>query len=536
MSFEFAQSFGILQWAKACLVRPVSRYTVGDGVTNDPGRSTRLVGRDTAWYIHGCDFVLPELSCSLLRAFAAHQRDDGLIMEYIDGCTGESEDHGFNINDNTPLFVMAVAHHVRVTGHEPCLQALYAPARRAGDCLLRARDERGLVRCTATGRGLAGICGWRNIITSAQITGAVTEVNAESYAALRALAYLAARSGQADEARRFECAAEELRQAINTHLIDPHSGLYVRNIDPDGHVYSQATIDLVFPLICGVADEETARRITARLAMPDFMTAGGIRALPAENPRYDPSFEYGLLGGVWPGATWWYALGSARTHPQIMVESLRRSYGQYVADPRVFNTVPGQFSEWSDGQTLVNRGMRLSPWEAPRFLWAAIEGMVGLLPEHEVVTLEPHLPPDWQWLRVHELPYRGQRLSFFLTRESDGMHVYTCDTVAGALISHRYDEELVHGVETITAGVSITAYRKPREILVCLGNSLDTPALGPFLAHHALESGTRYAVSRLSSAEDAWHEGGVIAGAELQRVAIRLEARGYALYRFTWTA
>src|SRR5919198_6640878 len=127
---------------------------------------TKLVGLALDWAealagavdIHGCDFVIPEPACSMLRAFAEHQRADGLIAEYIDGHTGQAEDHGFNINDNTPLFVMAVGHHARVTGHQDCLQAFYEPARRAGEAILRARDERGLVSCTADGIGITGIC------------------------------------------------------------------------------------------------------------------------------------------------------------------------------------------------------------------------------------------------------------------------------------------------------------------------------------------------------------------------------------------
>ncbi|MDP6108180.1 MAG: hypothetical protein QGI33_07085, partial [Candidatus Brocadiia bacterium] len=62
-----------------------------------------------------------------------------------------------------------------------------------------------------------------------------------------------------------------------------------------------------------------------------------------------------------------------------MVEALHASFEHYNLNPRVFNTVPGQFSEWFDGESLVNRGMRLSPWEPPRFLWAAIEGVCGMM-------------------------------------------------------------------------------------------------------------------------------------------------------------
>jgi hypothetical protein len=215
-----------------------------------------------------------------------------------------------------------------------------------------------------------------------------------------------------------------------------------------------------------------------------------------------------------------------------MAHSLRRSYWHYVADPKVYNTVPGQFSEWSDGQTLVNRGMRLSPWEAPRFLWAAIDGALGLQIDGDAIELEPHLPPDWQWLRVQNLPLRGRRVSCFLTRQSDGLHLYTCETYAGALVQHRYAEELAHGVEALTTGLSLTAFRQPGEVLICLGNSLETPILGPFLAHHALDAGARYRVARLHSHDARWQDVGVLDGCDVQRATIRMEPLGYALYRF----
>lgn len=521
-----------VQWAKACLTRPVGQYKVGVAVTNDPGRSNHLVGRDTAWYVHGCDFVNPEVSCSLLHVFAEQQKEDGLIAEYIDGSTGETEDHGFNINDNTPLFVMAVDHHLKAAGHGDCLEALYDAARRACELIVRRIDERGLIKCTADGVGVKGICGWRNIIHGEQITGAVTEVNSECYAALRSFGEIAELRGHTADAIRFKAHAEELKKAINKHLINPKNGLYVRNIDLDGRVFTQATVDLVFPLICGVAEKPVKEAIAARLAESDFMTEAGIRALPEENPRYDPSFHSGCLGGVWMGATWWYAMGCAETNSQTMAESLRRSYWHYVSDPKTYNTVPGQFSEWSDGHTLVNRGMRLSPWDAPRFLWAAIEGLAGITLRLDTIALEPKLPPGWGWLRLRNLPYRGEDHSFFLAMQSDGLHVYTCNKFETEHQQHTYESELPEGAEAITTGLSTTVFTRDSEVLICLGNSLETVILGPFLTHHALKSGTKYRTLRLNSMQLGWEELGVIPGSELQRITVRVPPHGYALYRF----
>ena len=71
--------------------------------------------------------------------------------------------------------------------------------------------------------------------------------------------------------------------------------------------------------------------------------------------------------------------------------------------------MPGQFSEWLHGETLTNEGMMLSPWDPPRYLWAAMEGVGGLDPSGDGVTLHPRLASDWKWLGVQNLPYRGKR-------------------------------------------------------------------------------------------------------------------------------
>ncbi len=61
-----------------------------------------------------------------------------------------------------------------------------------------------------------------------------------------------------------------------------------------------------------------------------------------------------------------------------MAHALSTSFRHYSRDPLRNNTVPGQFSEWLHGETLVNQGMMLSPWFPPRYLWAAIEGVTGV--------------------------------------------------------------------------------------------------------------------------------------------------------------
>jgi len=95
---------------------------------------------------------------------------------------------------------------------------------------------------------------------------------------------------------------------------------------------------------------------------------------------------------------WWYAYAARKYHPEFMVQALRTSFAHYARDPKKNNTVPGQFSEWMEGESLVNRGMRLSPWEPPRFVLTAIRGICGLTMQTGKLTFHPHLPAEWKWV------------------------------------------------------------------------------------------------------------------------------------------
>jgi len=221
-------------------------------------------------------------------------------------------------------------------------------------------------------------------------------------------------------ALEFRECAKDLITAINTHLFNAKTGLYYLNMDIDGSIRTVVTGDLVFPVMFGVAPPGVAYRIISRLNNPDFQTEAGLRTVSRLSPDYTPYRDVGLLGGVWPGLSFWYAFAAAKTYPDTMAHNLKQSYAQYLRDPKIFNTVPGQFSEWFDGESLINRGMRLSPWEPPRFLWAAVEGVCGLMLSPGPPSVNPLVPPEWKWVALRCVPYRGAELSYFAARQDDG--------------------------------------------------------------------------------------------------------------------
>ena len=519
-------------WSKVNMRRVMSRYPGGRAFTNEPGVSSNVVGRDAAWFVYGNDHFQPDFSRALLDKFAAVQYPDGKIPEYYNGLTDEPEDDGLNINDDTPLFVLAVNHHVRATGDLAWLRTIYPNVARAARYIASQMDDRDLVFCDAKDpRGnVWAIASWRNVIAGYTLNGAVTEINAECAAALRAAAHLADNLGdRREDAADFKATSQRIARAMDEHLVNPENGLYYLNIDADGRIHTDVTADLIFPVMFRVCDEDMGFRIISRLNAPDFWTAGGLRTISRNDPLYDPTGNIGLLGGVWPGLTWWYAFAAARYHPEFMVRALNASFEHYAANPRTNNTVPGQFGEYFDGESLINRGMRSSPWEPPRYLWAAIEGVCGVMLSTGSPRINPLVPPDWKWLALKRLPYHGTELTFFATRQAGTFRISATSDVETAYEKELYDADVSADVTVYSANAAVVALARPDEISLLVGNLAAETVTVPLNISRLLDRDATYEVCVYDSERDAWQPGTLDSAANVGTVSLAIEAMGYRL-------
>ncbi|MDQ2872319.1 MAG: hypothetical protein M3R35_04205 [Candidatus Eremiobacteraeota bacterium] len=522
-------------WSKVNMRRVMAKYPTGWLFTNDPGVMSNVVCRDCAWFVYGCDHFMPSFSRSLLDKWASVQYPNGKLPEYIDALTDRCEDDGLNINDDTPLYIMAANHHFRSTGDDAWLRRIYPSLARAGRYIISQMDARDLVVCTAQDpRGnVWAIAGWRNIIPNVSINGAVTEINAECVAALRELARLGERVDADDEhIATFQSASDRIRAAMQLHLINAQNGLFYLNIDMDGNPHTDVTGDELFPVMFEACDDETGFRIISRLNSSDFWTAAGLRTASCIDPRYDPAASSGLVGGVWPGLTWWYAFAAARYHPEFMVDALRASFEHYAADPRRHNTVPGQFSEWFDGDSLVNRGMRLSPWEPPRFLWAAIEGVCGLILTGERPQINPLVPPNWKWTALRRLPYRGREISYFAVRTQGAFHLFsTCDVETKSVHSI-YEQDVSDRIPIFSRTARVIAFQRERELAVLVGNVGTATTNVPLDLTELLEPHVRYRSRVYNSERDDWETDSVLSREQICTISVTIESQGYRVLLF----
>ncbi len=403
-----------LQWSKVNMARVLHRYALGEGFTNDPPQDIVVI-RDLAWFVLGADYFLPDSSRRLLELaenFAFHE--NGKLTEFIRA--GENppvkHDYKLNINDDTPLYVYALYHHALLCADEDFLRHAYPLMKRACDWIL-SQVKDGLVWCTATGTNVWGICSWRNIIDGYTLSGAVTEINAECFFALKCAAEIASNLGLKSDAQTYENAASALKKEINTKLASEKTGFYLLNIDLDGVRHHDVTGDLIFPVLFGVADDEMRRNILSKLLDAEMWTPFGSRTVSRKEKNFDPAFGYQLVGGVWPNLMAWIAICAHQDLPAKLVEGMVNVYKLSETKRPIDyeNIVPGEFPERLHGENYKSLGMAMSPWMPPTYLWTGIEGLLGIKTSLNGLEMNPVFSADWKWIAVRDVPYKNSKFS-----------------------------------------------------------------------------------------------------------------------------
>ncbi len=405
-----------VKWAKVNMCRVEHLYRTGFAFTNDPPQDI-VVMRDLAWFILGSDYVTPRFSHELVDfAFRYGIHPDGKVTEYVHAneLNPKLYDYNLNINDNTPLLIWAVYHHINLCGEHNVLKE-YEKLKEIADYILTQLKD-GLVYSRTEGQGVYGITSWRNIIDGYNLGGYVSEINSECAFSLRIVSKIADSLCNKLDALKYKNHADALRDAFMRKLISEITNLPLLNIDSNGVRHHDITGDLVFPLMFGVVDDEKARKIAMRLIQPDLWTEFGVRTVSSMEENYDPEIAYQLLGGVWPNLTAWVGYAVRKFYPEKVAEAMINIFKLIESQKPIKyqNIVPGQFPERLHGENGSSKGMTLSPWMPPTYIWLAVEGLLGFSFEFDKVKIEPSLPPSWEWIAIENLNFKGRLIDAFI--------------------------------------------------------------------------------------------------------------------------
>ncbi|MGQ0649545.1 MAG: amylo-alpha-1,6-glucosidase [Gemmatimonadaceae bacterium] len=272
----------------------------------------------------------------------------------------------YDAADSTPLFLRAVAAYAAWTGDRETLQAWSSPLLRAFDFVERCdRDGDGLPENTGVGHG------W--IEMGPLGGGAVTSYVAAVWVdALRGLEPLAHAIGDDMFAARIR---EALRRAlVGLDGLRLDNGRLALHRDAAGHLASDLTAMAAAPIALGVDASSTAAGL-ADLGSPRFSAPWGLRMLPSDHPRYDPTAYH--AGSVWPLFSGWAALAECTLGN--LDRGLERAMTSAAA---AIAGGTGGFAEVLHGDTGVRAGVCSDQaWSAAMGVIPVVTGLAGVRPD-----------------------------------------------------------------------------------------------------------------------------------------------------------
>ena len=222
--------------------------------------------------------------------------------------------------DTTPLFVMLAGAYAARTGDLGLVADLWPSLLAAMNWIEGDGDANrdGFVDyARGADTGLANQ-GWKDSEDSVfdelgrDVAGpiALVEVQGYVYAALRVMAELASRRGEAEAGAVWEAKAERLRAAVEDRFWVEELGTYALALDGLGQQCRVRTSNPGHLLFAGLPTPGRAKRVITEFLGTSFNTGWGIRTLARSEPRYNPMSYHN--GSVWPHDTALCIAGMAR--------------------------------------------------------------------------------------------------------------------------------------------------------------------------------------------------------------------------------
>jgi hypothetical protein len=174
--------------------------------------------------------------------------------------------------------------------------------------------------------------------------------------------------------------------------------------------------------------------------------------------------------------------------------------------------------------------MRLSPWEPARFLWAAVEGVCGLVLTPGPPKINPLIPVDWSWVALRNVPYQGSAFSYFLIRDGDAkLRTYVTRQIDRELHAEVYERDVTNGVRVSAEGVAVVALWRNSGIIVLVGNTAGETVHAPINITDTTLLPVRATLRVFNSERRNWEKRRVGAAGDLSGLALTIEAGGFRL-------
>lgn len=385
-------------------------------------------GRDTLFTTWGINsYGDYDLTRQALTFLIKRQREDGK-MPHEFSQTAEQVDwahlpYEYAAADATPLFLMAIEDYVATSGDVEFLRSNWSAIEKAWQFeTTHDTDGDGIYD---NSQGTGWVESWPQGMPHQEIYLASLDQQASI-----AMSRLSAQGGYVETSQ----AAQQRAAAIGTKLLSEYTrpdGMYAFSHNADGTPDTTASI---YPAIAwwGGATNESglpqADAMFTRWASHEFSTDWGTRDLSENASVYDPISYH--QGSVWPLFTGWASVAEYRTGRGLagyahLMQNANLTTEQDLG--AVTELLSGAFND------PFGRSTSHQMWSSAMVLTPALRGLFGVSIDalNELVTVDPHLPAQWNTAELHHLRVgkrdaevtferRGQQLIVSLTKPDAG--------------------------------------------------------------------------------------------------------------------
>ncbi|MEX2281056.1 MAG: GH116 family glycosyl hydrolase [Gemmatimonadota bacterium] len=419
-----------LEWSKVNLDQQlVCNPDLGCGLVAGFGRAGAGNFRPGFGWFFGGDAAINSFAMSSigqfelvrdgLRFLARHQREDGKIAHEISQAAGRLPwftDYPYTWfhGDTTPFWIMACYTYWSASGDEDFLKQLWPNIARAfrwsvstdtdGDALMEnPKAGAGAIEVGGLGEGL-----WTDIYLAGVWV-----------AALEGVADMARAAGDVAAANQAAALFERAQRSLETKFWLDAAGIYAfALLEPAAGATAPRLNDAltVWPstaMSFGLLDDARADRMLREIGSSAITTDWGTRMLSRNHPLYDP-LHY-INGTVWPFVTGFAALAHYRYHRGWAGFDLVRDVARapvVVARGRPPELLSGAFYDVLDTavpQQFFATSMFVSP---------LVKGLIGIQADapNRALSLDPHLPAEWNTLAVSNIPVGAHRVWLTIRR------------------------------------------------------------------------------------------------------------------------
>ncbi len=394
----------------------------------------------------------PEVTKGVLTFLAAHQgtksepftdEEPGKILhEYRTGELANLREVPYlpyyGSVDAAPLFLMALEQYVRWTNDMYLLRQLWPNAMMAAQWLTTFGDKDGdgfIEYARASSKGLINQ-GWKDTWDSishadgrhANGPVALCEVQGYTFAAYRAMSYLAGRLGKRQDSQRWEQKALALQERFLEQFWWEEEQTFYMALDGTKEPCRVVSSNIGHCLSTGIVPEAYAQKTIERLMREDMASGWGIRTLSTLAVRYNPMSYHN--GSVWPHDT--ALAGAGFTRYNRKAEATQLLHHLYIAShyqkgmhlPELYC---GFARHSGFGPTRYPDACSPQAWAAgaPFLLLSSLLGLQPQAEQQRLTLLQPMLPSWLHTLEIQGIKVRGEKVHLRLERNGETTKVIT---------------------------------------------------------------------------------------------------------------